>query len=554
MEQWQPTEWVYHAEGGKHAIFRFKSSASEGSNCFAQEHITSHLLRISKLYLALAHAVSGNASADDNADADIATNPEVPNNTSNQEIKSFLFQRNIIQPLLGRCYLDLPGSIVLPLLFCAQLYRQAMASGNIPPSRLQSWRIDRSENANSSNNLAIKEGIKATLLRDHTTLIQHPRFLNQPKQNVISVEIKPKAGYITSSPLVSPKHRCKYNRSRYSLQQQLMQLGLVHKGWRRQDSETQNSKPFIPSNYSPLDLFSGNASQIQTALKDLSNHMQNNFRVFCNGTQVFGEDISPLEEEGMEIIDTLAGQFGSSAFRNHGEDKRTDLILLDFICSIVSKILHQENLLGNLLSMQLLDVIDGDGAIRVYDRLVNLCDGSNSKAEELLDKGMLCVEETSIEQLKKHQLRENGLTNSPFKLPNCSVLHQMIEEMDSFQSHSTNEMDSSHELCVQLVNQLSREGCIYLLQNWLLSLAMCDVSFFVTFQCLSDEQFTKEECQSIESGGIMHCNDAEEGNSLHRRSRKVIHYEVKVVDCDAKPAKKLRSRTKVEDVFRVITS
>ena len=82
--------------------------------------------------------------------------------------------------------------------------------------------------------------------------------------------------------------------------------------------------------------------------------------------------------------------------------------------------------------------------------------------------------------------------------------------MDSFQSHSKNDMDSSHELCVQLVDQLSQEGCIYLLQNWLLSLAMCDVSFFVTFQCLSYDQSTTEEWQSIESGGVMHYDDVEE--------------------------------------------
>ena len=554
MNQWSPSDWLYHAEGGKHAIFRYRPSAAENSNCLAEEHIAGHVLRIPKHDLALSYAVSGNASADDNAA--LATDHEV-SNALEQETKSFLFQRDVVQPLLGQRYLDLPRSVVLPPVFCAQLYQQAIASGDIPSSRLQSWRIEGSEIKSTSNNYATNKGVKATLLRDHTTLIKHPRFPDQPmaKHNVISVEIKPKAGYITSSPLVPPKNRCKYNRTRYSLQQQLMQLGHVQKGWRAkidQHAEIQNSKPFTPSNYSPLDLFSGSISQIQTALKDLSIHMQNNFRVFSNGTQIFGEDISPLEGESKDILDTLVRQCRSIASNKHDENKSDDTILLDFICSVVSKVLHREELLRNLLSMQLLDVIDGDGAIRVYERLVYLCDGSNSKAEELLDEAMLFVDKELTEQPKPPRLRGNNLAISPYALPNCSILHNLIEEMDSFQSHPENVMNSSNEVCIQLVDQLSQEGCVYLLQNWLLSLAMCDVSFFVTFQCLADDQCTVEECQSIDNGGILIHDVEMEEKAL--RTRTMIHYEVKVVDCDAKPAKKLRSRTKVEDVFQFLTS
>jgi hypothetical protein len=121
---------------------------------------------------------------------------------------------------------------------------------------------------------------------------------------------------------------------------------------------------------------------------------------------------------------------------------------------------------------------------------------------------------------------------------------------------SENDRNSSHKLCVQLVDQLSQEGCIYLLQNWLLSLAMCDVSFFVTFQCLpgdDNEQCIMEECQSIDNGGILiYYGDEKEEEALFGTRTMMIHYEVKVVDCDAKPAKKLRSRRQVEDKFQFI--
>lgn len=561
MNQWSPSDWLYHAEGGKHALFRYNepSVAEENSSNLA-EHFVGHVLRIPKVDLTFAYAVVGNASANDNAA--VATDQWMPT-ALEQETQSFLFHRNVIQPLLGGCYLDLPHSVVLPPVFCGQLYQQAIASGNIPPSRLQSWQLKSSEKK-ASKNCALNDGVKAMLLRDYTTLAKHPRFPHQSpmaKQDVISVEIKPKAGYITSSPLVSPKNRCKYNRTRYSLQQQLMQGGHVHKGWRRKedhqhlrhDSETiQNPKPFTPSTYSPLDLFSGNASQVTTALEDLSNHMQNNFRVFCSGTQIFGE-AKTLEGESKVILDETIGKRTASACNNHHDaNMNANSILLDFITNVVSTILHREKVLRNLLAMQLLDAIDGDGAIRVYDRLLHLCDGSNSKAEEILDKAMLCVDEklTETERPNKPRLCGNNLATSPYVLPNCSILHKLIEEMDSFQSSHPEEhdVDASHEHCVQLVNQLSLEGCIYLLQNWLLSLAMCDVSFFVTFQCLTDDD-QEEVCQSNDNGGIMIYDDGEEETM---QGTVMIHYEVKVVDCDAKPAKKLRSRRQVEDKFQFI--
>ena len=115
------------------------------------------------------------------------------------------------------------------------------------------------------------------------------------------------------------------------------------------------------------------------------------------------------------------------------------------------------------------------------------------------------------------------------------------------------------------MNGLSKEACIYLLQNWLLSSALCDVSFFVTFQLLSSRHPSRhydgsegdefqilalnEECQSRDRGGIVFCS------LQNNDSRAVpIHYEVKVVDCDPKPAKKLRGRIKVEGKFRFIES
>lgn len=60
-----------------------------------------------------------------------------------------------------------------------------------------------------------------------------------------------------------------------------------------------------------------------------------------------------------------------------------------------------------------------------------------------------------------------------------------------------------------------------------------------------------EEIQGIDHGGIIVYDGEEEGA---RGTRAIIHYEVKVVDCDAKPAKKLRTREEVEGKFQFIAS
>jgi hypothetical protein len=470
--RWRPSDWLYHAEGGKHAIFRHIKSPTFDRHA-AGDHFVGRVLRVSKRDLAFAYTAFDDASTDDAAAAAAVSCLDKPNEV---DVVETLFQQSVVQPLLGQSYLDLPQQITLPSTFCAQLYHLALSSGNIPSSRLTSWRIDddpeMKKTISKCNNFSV--GINATLLRDYTTLMGHPG------KNVISVEIKPKAGYITTSPLVSPANRCKYYRTRYSLQQELMESGQIQKGWCKQNDQNGKGNPkpssFTPSNYSPIDLFSGDLSQIQSALKDLSNNMQNNFRVFYSGTQIFGEDIMPPDEESKAILDELFPQCTDL-------DAKNNTRLLDLITGTVAKVLHREELLRNLLSMQLLDVIDGDGAIKVYERLVHSCDGSNSKAEALLDKAMLCVESNGVEQRSKKPLlfHENNLTaTSPYDLPNCASLHILLEEIDKFQPHHPDtDVNAFHARCIQMVGQLSQEGCIYLLQNWLLSLTMCDVSFFV---------------------------------------------------------------------------
>ena len=585
-----PTEWSYIAEGGKHAIFRYS-----GTNCSFYFHV----LRVVKSDLAMvASTFRSESQGGTSADASPTIFPSAATCKIIEymhESASQKFQRKIVQPLLGNCYIDFAREISLPASYCSLLYHRALDSGLIPPSRLPSWQMDFMGESDASVHSSFHGGVRVSLLRDHKQLRHHPR-LHAANTTVISVEIKPKAGYITSSPLVLPSNRCKYFRTRFSLQQELMQKGHVQKGWQSyginevgkgeqhrlgvRDSKTIHNENFTSSDYSPLDLFSGNTSKIRKALLDLCCNMQNNFRVFCNGKQIFGEYEAPSDGECQTILNDMFHHSG-----NNDDDARdrhltdAESTLLDVIVDIVTTVLDRESqLLSSMLAVQQLDVIDGDGAVIIYERLVHLC-GSNLEAEDLLDKAAItpaCAFSPAEKKASKADMHITAMHDwqtgseiiaSPYTFPECESLDELLNETIQFQTYfrerqQAGSLDASHIKCIKCVNGLSKEACIYLLQNWLLSSALCDVSFFVTFQLLSCRHPSRyydggegdecqvlggnEECQTHDHGGIVFC-------SLQNDSRAVlVHYEVKVVDCDPKPAKKLRCRMNVERKIRFI--
>eukprot|EP00540_Astrosyne_radiata_P018268 CAMPEP_0116856676 /NCGR_PEP_ID=MMETSP0418-20121206/20070_1 /TAXON_ID=1158023 /ORGANISM="Astrosyne radiata, Strain 13vi08-1A" /LENGTH=361 /DNA_ID=CAMNT_0004490155 /DNA_START=123 /DNA_END=1208 /DNA_ORIENTATION=+ len=337
-----------------------------------------------------------------------------------------------------------------------------------------------------------------------------------------SIEIKPKAGYRATSPLVSPRRRAKYRFPRFQILQQLAWEGHIRKGWM---SSSQRRIP--PSLYSPLDLFSMDITRIHRALQDLLKTPQNNLKIWRDETQILGV--------GCETKDIHHNMQG--------------------ILSIVQEILWTEDLLPRIKQLQTLDILDADGAVLVYEHLVRLCNGSNNLAESLLDDipQDLCLPHWHHQ--KQH------LEASPFHLPpnGCHSLDRLLELYHRFQeplsvwlsdlpgNSSEKKMDSIQKACVECVLSLSEDACLYLLRNWLLSLVMCDVSVFVTI------------CPQTETLGVV----------PHERTWKVVQrqqeaapgiitsgevswrYTIKVVDCERKPSRKLQGRGKAEEAIEL---
>ena len=295
--------------------------------------------------------------------------------------------------------------------------------------------------------------------------------------------------------------------------------------------------------------------------------MQNNYRVFYKGKEIFGQYENPPNNVCEQILHGICPQPWGG-----GKISDPQSLLLDIIAKTVSQILERETLLSNIVSMQKLDVIDGDGAAMIYDRLVYLCKGSNFEAEKLVDEAILAPQDGS-------GISINGTTSlglSPYTINKCDntknanegerSIDNLLQEICHFRAYLCKNMqkgscpdeyvmNASHAKCVESVSNLSKKECIFLLQNWLLSLSICDVSLFITFQFFADQDHTiSDSYQSCENGGIMSCllqgYGPLQGNELSAAIG--VQYKVKVVDCDPKPARKLGARGEAENKFHFI--
>ena len=172
----------------------------------------------------------------------------------------------------------------------------------------------------------------------------------------------------------------------------------------------------------------------------------------------------------------------------------------------------------------------------IYERLVQLCNGSNVEAEALLDEALLVPSvDFAVDAVEKKQsnVYHSITESSPYTFPqHCKSLRNLLDEIEKFNKymrdhhlqkkeaavvhddHNNNSnfdesiVNTAHIKSIEHVNHLSKEGCIYLLQNWLLSLVLCDVSFFITFRVVSiecDHQEVVTKCQSDDQSGIVVC-------------------------------------------------
>jgi hypothetical protein len=601
--RFDPENWKYVGEGGKHALFEFSSEESMlnwnsqlsglgasdahrpdkveyNFNDTAHPNLNGWLLRLRKIDLLLSARVA----------MDAHQNIEIEKRHDNPKCQLYdnRYIQQVIAPALGH-YVDIPYLVESLSLtgFAYPLYCRTIVSGMIPYARRHDWQLSKCEPAGTCS-VDLQQGFTALLVRNYrlgpvkresslwkrvesTIRLPSPTFdgynraFHSPTSmdtsayatHIVTVEIKPKAGYRTFSPLVHPARRCKYRMSRYSLHQQLYASGNLSKDWMNSSGDLLNplaaTQSFKRSQYNPWNLFSGERTWIYAALLSLWRVPQNNFRLWVGGKLVVGNDVSTSAISTFDQICSLC-QINGCLCRRLNQFR---------IINILACIFDNEEVLRKVLDLQKLDYVDSDGAVQIYNQLQKVRKCHPDELDEQIDT----VNHSHGRGASSFLSSWSFLKSSPILRPDTCEAHisDFFTIIDRFYCRyltsphmQSNIPEEAHEMArsdaMQHIQQMTDKECVFHLQNFLLSLAMCDVSIFVTMRFDISWEVQRKTCDDI---GLINLIQSFH-NSQTIRKQDVCHpglvvgndcrvmYEIKIIDIDQKPARKLRSRIQKE--------
>lgn len=262
-----------------------------------------------------------------------------------REMAEHLYIKNVLSPLLGSDNVDAGVRVFVGKEFLESVERNVL-------SKRPSWRVNDAKTNT--------ECVSALLLSD---LSHFPgSVLN--KEFCITVEIKPKCGFLPVSDFIADENSVKKSISRFKMHQALK----FHQGKISEVSE-----------YDPLDLFSKSIKRVNKAVKDLFLTPQNNFRVFLNGSLIYGglgggpSSNSHLTGETFEDVLKCVIQSDNG--------NRTTKFL-----ELVAETVFRSGLLDRLLKAQMLDTLDIEGAIHAYYNAVSQSCKVCSKFQQVEEK------------------------------------------------------------------------------------------------------------------------------------------------------------------------
>ena len=184
-------------------------------------------------------------------------------------LRNLDFAKSVMLPLMGGCYVHLGRAISVPEDFASTM--NEICRGCRPEHRL---------------NKQIDEGCHSgVLMPDLCFLPSLPQAASTEKNYdqametmnpTFSVEIKPKCGFLPTSPFIDSTRAIKYSVCSYCMLQK---------------TKVKEGKFKRESSYCPLDLFSAESRRVMFALECLVSDPQNNLRVFCDGSGIFSEEL-----------------------------------------------------------------------------------------------------------------------------------------------------------------------------------------------------------------------------------------------------------------------
>ncbi|KAI3825493.1 hypothetical protein L1987_06983 [Smallanthus sonchifolius] len=322
LEAKDAADWIYRGEGGLNIVLAYNGSSP---------NFTGKVVRVRKL----------RKNEPENEEASSALSgherlvwKEVGEllSASTKDIANHMYAQHVLCPLLGSRHVDAGVRVLVTKEFLELLHNGVLL-------QRPSWRVD-----NGRINTLLDSAI---LMSDHSIF---PHAVHE-EEVCISVEIKPKCGFLPTSRFIREENAVKKRISRFRLHQILK----FH----------QRKVPQI-SEYDPLDMFSGSKGRIMKSVKDLFLTPQNNFRVFLNGRLVFGS----LGGEADDTNTQIAEAFEETLKDFFKADDDSGMHIPDFL-QLVAGAVSESGILDRLLQVQKLDVMDIEGAIHAYYDVVS---------------------------------------------------------------------------------------------------------------------------------------------------------------------------------------
>ncbi|XP_051139833.1 inositol-pentakisphosphate 2-kinase-like [Andrographis paniculata] len=312
-----PADWVYRGEGAVNLVLGY---------CGSSPNFVGKVLRIQK--------ISNTEPACENGQTVLTKHEnllwsqyEGIVSAPTREIADQLYVQKVICPLLGSEHVDAGIRVLASKEFLEAIERKIL--NQRPP-----WRVD----AAKINPLCDS----VLLIADHSTFPCVPGV--NKEDYCIAVEIKPKGGFLPISEFIAEENAVKKKISRFTMHQALK----FHQG-----------KISQVSKYDPLDMFSGSKERIHKAIESLFHTPQNNFRVFLNGSLIFGSMGGALDKTSYMVNQVFQDGLKHVILAKDG-------MHIKYILELVAEIIIKSGLLNRLLEIQKLDAFDIEGAIHTY--------------------------------------------------------------------------------------------------------------------------------------------------------------------------------------------
>ncbi|KAL0314664.1 UNVERIFIED_CONTAM: Inositol-pentakisphosphate 2-kinase [Sesamum angustifolium] len=313
-------EWIYRGEGAANLVLAYCGSAPK---------FVGKVLRIQKVPTNGSECENGH-SALTKLECVLWGKFEGIVSAPTRETAEQLYVQKVMCPLLGSEHVDAGIHVLVSREFLEAVEKKVL--GQRP-----SWRVDAA---------------KVNPLCDSVLLIaDHSKFPHGifKEDFCVSVEIKPKCGFLPVSEFIADENAIKKKITRFKMHQLLK----LHQGKIRKISK-----------YDPLDMFSGSKDRVQKSIKSLFLTPQNNFRVFLNGSLAFG---------GMDGSADSASYTLDQAFLDGLKHiiVAKDGMHIKYFLELVAETIFKSGLLDRLLEVQKLDAIDIEGAIHAYYDIVS---------------------------------------------------------------------------------------------------------------------------------------------------------------------------------------